>query len=286
MSVAKISRSVFFGMSAFTLRNESPQVQMYAIDSTSVEIREGDPVKEVSGGRIVRAAPTDTALLGLAAEGQNTNLPTSIAALASPTDSSGNPIINVYVFDVDSVFMGEILGTPSDALKTQVHDLAYAAAPPTPTITPEGTTGATTIAYKITCVTTVGESIMGSAGTTTSANATLSATNFNQISIPYVNSRVVQFGVYLSATGLLIGYVSANQTVGGATIFNDTGLTGGAAAVTTDYSGWAINDGADSTGVVKIDAIDSRPALPGRTNQLVRWRVPAAKSQWLAVAGS
>jgi len=53
--------------------------------------------------------------------------------------------------------------------------------PGTPTVTPQGTTGATTYGYRIVARNSSGVTLPGTGGTTATGNATLSATNFNRV---------------------------------------------------------------------------------------------------------
>lgn len=53
--------------------------------------------------------------------------------------------------------------------------------PGTPVVTPQGTTGATTYSYRIVARNSSGVTLPGTAGTTATGNATLSAANFNRV---------------------------------------------------------------------------------------------------------
>jgi len=109
------------------------------------------------------------------------------------------------------------------------------AVPGTPTIAPQGTAGTTTYSYRITARSLVGETLASPAGTTTTGNATLSATNFNRITWASV-SGAVDYRIYRTASG------GSPATTGliGTTVsltFNDTGLAASGAVPTVDNSG-------------------------------------------------
>ena len=53
--------------------------------------------------------------------------------------------------------------------------------PAAPTVAPQGTTGATTYSYRVSCVNSTGQTLASSAGTTATGNAALSSTNFNRV---------------------------------------------------------------------------------------------------------
>lgn len=94
-------------------------------------------------------------------------------------------------------------------------------APTAPTVTPQGTTGSTTWSYWIIAVNDHGQSYPGATGTTTTGNATLSGSNFNQISWSAVTGAdsylVMRQDVGSGENPGLIG-----TTTG--TSFDDTGL--------------------------------------------------------------
>jgi len=69
------------------------------------------------------------------------------------------------------VYDGYIVGQQVGALST----------PGVPTVTPQGTTGATTYSYRIVARNSSGVTLAGTGGTTATGNATLSATNFNRV---------------------------------------------------------------------------------------------------------
>lgn len=53
--------------------------------------------------------------------------------------------------------------------------------PGTPTVTPQGATGATAYSYRIVAVNSSGKTTAGTGGTTATGNATLTAVNFNRV---------------------------------------------------------------------------------------------------------
>jgi hypothetical protein len=81
-----------------------------------------------------------------------------------------------------------------------------------PTVTPVGTAGSTTWAYKITTVNGLGETTVSPSGQTTTGNATLSGTNFNQLS--WVDpSEIVPGGQIGAGIGPWVAYNSAAPLV-------------------------------------------------------------------------
>ncbi len=95
-------------------------------------------------------------------------------------------------------------------------------AAPTPTVTPVGTTGATTYTYKLAAVSLDGvATVLGTAGSTTTGNATLSNANYNQLTWTPVADAAYYIIVRTvgGATQGVIGIVPNNVSV-----YNDTGL--------------------------------------------------------------
>jgi hypothetical protein len=96
---------------------------------------------------------------------------------------------------------------------------------PTPTITPVGTSGSTTYTYALVAVGANGTtSVIGTTASTVAGNATLSNTNYNQITwVPggdaasYIIVRTSSAGT--PSTVGVIGYATSTDTA-----FNDTGL--------------------------------------------------------------
>jgi len=100
--------------------------------------------------------------------------------------------------------------------------------PATPTVTPQGTTGATTWTYKIVAKNASGNSTAaGSAGSTSTGNATLTSSNFNRITWIELN-RATSYDIYRTVAG---GTPSTIGKIGNTsnTTFDDTGLAGDSA---------------------------------------------------------
>lgn len=79
-----------------------------------------------------------------------------------------------------SVLYRHIDGQIYDAYITGFQAAALAT-PGAPTVTPIGTTGAQAYSYRIVARNSSGVTLAGTAGTTATGNATLSATNYNQV---------------------------------------------------------------------------------------------------------
>ena len=109
------------------------------------------------------------------------------------------------------------------------------ATPGTPTVAPQGTAGTTTYSYRITARSLVGETLASPAGTTTTGNATLGATNFNRITWTSV-SGAVDYRIYRTTSG---GSPATTGLIGSTTslTFDDTGLAASGAVPTVDNSG-------------------------------------------------
>lgn len=91
--------------------------------------------------------------------------------------------------------------------------------PGTVTVTPTGTTGSTSYSYRISAFNAVGETLAGTAGTTTTGNATLTTSNYNALSWSAV-SNAVGYNIWgRKATGLGETYLATVYT----NSFNDTG---------------------------------------------------------------
>ena len=62
-----------------------------------------------------------------------------------------------------------------------VGPLPAIATPAVPTVTPQGTTGATTYSYTVTAISEYGETVASPVGSTATGNATLTGANFNRL---------------------------------------------------------------------------------------------------------
>jgi len=111
---------------------------------------------------------------------------------------------------------GRVLVAPTNEL---VANRTAQLAGPTPTVTPQGVTGATSYSYKVTALDVDGESMGSTAGTTTTGNATLNGSNFNRLTWTTV-AGAVYYAIYgrISGSWLYINTVAAPTTT-----FDDTG---------------------------------------------------------------
>jgi len=112
------------------------------------------------------------------------------------------------------------------------------ATPSSPTVTPQGTTGAQRWDYTITAVNAYGgETLASSAGTTATGNATLTGTNFNRVTWSAV-SGATSYKIYRTFT---TGATSPTTTglVGSTTgtSFDDTGFAAAGSAPTVNTTG-------------------------------------------------
>jgi len=108
----------------------------------------------------------------------------------------------------------------------------------TPTVTPQGTTGATTYSYKIVATQGGGWTAASVAGTTTTGNATLDGTNFNRITWTGI-SGATGYHVYRTVGGATQGKIST-ITIGTTVTLDDTGLAGDSATAPTGNTTGAI----------------------------------------------
>lgn len=125
---------------------------------------------------------------------------------------------------------------------TVYDDLPPLTAPSTPTVTPNGTSGAATWIYKIVAkkVSTSQFSAASSGGATVVGNATLSSTNYNRIAWSAVTDAN-QYDIYRTLSG---GTPATTGLIGSTTniFFNDTGEAGdGSTAPTIGGPGAVVN---------------------------------------------
>jgi hypothetical protein len=137
--------------------------------------------------------------------------------------------------------MATIFSTLLGQVRTQLLELPGLSTPTAPTITPQGTTGASTWTYKIEALNADQTSIASAAGSTTTGNATLSATNNNQI-VWVAITGAAAYRIYRTAVATSPTTTGVIAIVGGSALqFNDTGVAGDlstAPTVTTGGSNW------------------------------------------------
>lgn len=289
------TRPLVPGMYGFSVTSHDgvPTMEEYEVASASAQIIPGDPVVLLTSGKIRRATPSDASLLGFAAgasgftgfiSGPFSHEPIYTTNRMMANDSLAGKRIMVYVADNENQFTARTKGTSSLAIKGATYDLSYLLAAPTPTVTPGGTTGATTWTYKIIPLSMVGQANAGTAGTTTSGNATLSATNYNDVTWSAVTNAVeYQIWKLISGTYYYIGTVQAGQTL----TFRDTGYGTadhlGGSIPSVEGSGYVLDLTASSNDVFKITEILVRNPNESvaTTGQEVRFIIPAAKSHYV-----
>ena len=121
------------------------------------------------------------------------------------------------------------MATLISAIETQVRryllEPASLSTPGTPTITPQGTAGSTAYSYKVVARNATGTTDAGTAGSTSTGNATLDGTNYNRITWTAV-TNATGYEIYRTAsagTPATTGWISS---LGAVTTLDDTGLTG------------------------------------------------------------
>lgn len=147
-----------------------------------------------------------------------------------------------------------------------------------PTVTPQGAAGSTAYSYKLVAKNAAGDhAAAGTAGSTSTGNATLDGTNFNRLTWTPATGptevEVASWDVYRTAGGATQGKIG--NVPAGTTTFDDTGLAGDAStAPATNNSGTGkeasvlhldhktlqcSGDGASFTGTVQVQgSIDGK----------------------------
>lgn len=142
-----------------------------------------------------------------------------------------------------------------------------------PTVSTQGTTGATTYSYKIVAKTSQGHSPASTARTITTGNATLSGSNFNRVSWSRVQGATF-YDVYRTAGGATQGIIAADVDPFDINSFtytlDDTGLAGGgeSAPVTNTTgivfpAGYKAADGSDGVTVTTCTAFKNGLCVSG-----------------------
>ncbi|MDL2342517.1 MAG: hypothetical protein QFB87_05590, partial [Patescibacteria group bacterium] len=143
-------------------------------------------------------------------------------------------------------------------------------APTTPTVAPQGTTGAQRWDYTVTAVNAYGgETVASTAGTTATGNATLGAVNYNLISWSAVSGatayKIYRTYVTGATSPTTTGYIGSTTS----TSFNDIGLNGTVtASPTTDTTAQLTVQGAalfknasDSTSAFQVQNAAATPVM-------------------------
>jgi hypothetical protein len=138
--------------------------------------------------------------------------------------------------------MATTLSTLIGQVRTQLMELPALSTPAAPTITPQGTTGASTWTYKVEALNKDQTSIASAAGSTTTGNATLSSTNFNRITWVAITGASA-YRIYRTAVATSPTTTGVIAIVGASALqFDDTGVAGDLAAapsVATGGTFWA-----------------------------------------------
>ncbi len=134
--------------------------------------------------------------------------------------------------------MATTFTTLRQLVRQRLNEIYALVTPGSPLVSPQGTTGSTTITYKIVATNSVGHSDVSQGTTSTTANATLSGTNLNRLTwmaVPGASG----YDVYRTATNgtspTTLGKIGSTTTT---TTLDDTGLAGDSTtAPTTNTSG-------------------------------------------------
>lgn len=118
--------------------------------------------------------------------------------------------------------MATLLSSLETQARRYLKEPAALADPSAPAITPVGTTGATSYSYKVVAMHRAGTTAASAAGSTTTGNASLSATNYNRVVWALV-TNAESYLVYRTVGGATQGLIGV---VGNVVELDDTGLTG------------------------------------------------------------
>lgn len=130
--------------------------------------------------------------------------------------------------------MATLLSTLETQVRQHLVELSALTDPSAPTVTPQGTTGATSYSYKVVAMHRHGQTAASAAGSTATGNAALSSTDFNRITWTAVTNATA-YRVYRTVGGATTGQIAV---VGAVTQLDDTGLTADATtAPTTNTAG-------------------------------------------------
>lgn len=123
--------------------------------------------------------------------------------------------------------MATLLSAIRRSVRLRLMEELSLVTPGAPNVSPQGSVGATTITYKITAYNDAGESDASQGKTVSTSHATLSATNYNQLTWTAV-PNATGYKIYRTATDGLspvtVGYIGTTTAV----VFDDTGLAGDA----------------------------------------------------------
>lgn len=166
-------------------------------------------------------------------------------------------------FDYDKFFKGNFQLT-DDLMFNGSQYVKQLSAPVAPTVTPVGTVGTTTYSYYVVAIDKAGNKTLPSpVGSTTTGNATLSATNYNTITWSPVTGAVA-YDLLRGDTGHSI------VTNLAATTFNDIGIALTAYTVPTR----------NATGDLKVDGIISTNG-----SSVPVWLSPSTLNGWVFYGG-
>lgn len=132
--------------------------------------------------------------------------------------------------------MATTLNTIIAQVRTHLIELPSLSTPAAPTVTPQGTTGASTWVYKIEALNRDQTSIASAVGTTTTGNATLSSTNFNRVTWTAVTGATA-YRIYRTTVATSPTTTGIIAVVGTVVQLDDTGLVGDLSVAPTAATG-------------------------------------------------
>lgn len=255
--------------------SDDPNVEIVrctAISTDTLTVVRGQ--EGTSGSTKNTAGKTYKMIAGITAKVLNTDIP----GLVTGVELQSNK-------DVASGYAGLNAGA-----KGNPAEFAYAAqgtqlsTPSAPSVSPQGITGATNYSYKITAkdqwgnsTTPLSTTVASSAGSTSSGNASLTGSNFNQITWTSV-AGAVSYDVWRTVGGATQGWLG-NVLASSPLSFNDTGLAATAWNVPTVNTTGGIASAPIST--AGIDGFFSAGLLPYPLNTQAASTLPTTPTYYV-----
>lgn len=133
--------------------------------------------------------------------------------------------------------MATLLSSIETQVRRHLLEPAALATPGSITVTPQGTSGATTWTYKLVALNATGTTEAGAASSTATGNATLDGTNYNRLTWTAVTDAT-GYWIYRTAAGGTPSTTGRIVVLGAVTTYDDQGAAGDSvAAPTTNTTG-------------------------------------------------
>lgn len=131
--------------------------------------------------------------------------------------------------------MATLLSDIETQVRRHLREPAALATPGSITVTPQGTSGATTWTYKLVAINATGTTEAGAASSTTTGNATLDGTNFNRLTWTAV-TNATGYWVFRTAAGGTPSTTGRIAVLGAVTTYDDQGAAGDSSVAPTSNS--------------------------------------------------